>query len=55
MTKTKTIDPETGEVCDVCKGTGEVIQLLNYAGYHYDGDYPETQVEPCEYCVNPKE
>ena len=36
--------------CEVCGGTGEIDVLLNYSEFHFEGDEPIYQKEPCEEC-----
>lgn len=36
--------------CETCGGKGYNIVLVNYADFHFNGDYPITEEIPCEDC-----
>jgi hypothetical protein len=38
------------EKCEYCNDTGYINTLINYSGFHINGEYPEYEQEPCEYC-----
>jgi hypothetical protein len=37
-------------MCDVCNGSGVIEFMINSSDFHYNGDEPIIETEPCEYC-----